>query len=134
MFRDLCQYTWPVYYDLHEVPEFAEDIIGNTSTAAYVYYFTWWLPVAGLKKLFSCSEAVSNVLLYLWTVLELFLIFYCLVSVSYTHLDVYKRQECDCLAATRTSGAVSALLLSPGYRYTYFWNKGRYCKNEYKYE
>ena len=42
--------------------------------------------------------------------------------------------ECDCLAATRTSGAVSALLLSPGYRYTYFWNKGRYCKNEYKYE
>lgn len=79
MFRDLCQYTWPVYYDLHEVPEFAEDIIGNTSTAAYVYYFTWWLPVAGLKKLFSCSEAVSNVLLYLWTVLELFLIFYCLV-------------------------------------------------------
>lgn len=39
--------------------------------------------------------------------------------------------ECDCLVAARTSGAVAALLLSPGYQYVYFWNKGRYSKNEY---
>lgn len=79
MFRDLCRYPWPVYYDFDKQPEFARSVIGTAASGTYVYYFAWWLPVAAFMKLTHCSEAVGQTTLYIWTVLELFLAFYFLV-------------------------------------------------------
>ena len=83
MFRDLYLYRWPVYYHLNDEPEFVQQVIyakyGYATSATYVYYFAWWLPAAALAKIANGSEAVGNIALYLWAVLELFLAFYCIV-------------------------------------------------------
>lgn len=79
MFHDLLKYPWPVYYDLSKEPSFVQELIGNAQSASYVYYFAWWLPAALLSKLFWCRQAVSDMMLFLWAVLGVFLTFYCLV-------------------------------------------------------
>lgn len=85
MFHDLLSYSWPVYYDLAQQPPFVQEIVGNTGTATYVYYFAWWLPVAALAKIFGWEQQVSDVALFLWAVLGIFLIFYCLVRYFKKH-------------------------------------------------
>ncbi|WP_455615428.1 hypothetical protein [Eisenbergiella sp.] len=42
--------------------------------------------------------------------------------------------KCRCLLSSRTSGGIAALIMSEGYEYTYFWNKGRYGVNGYMHE
>lgn len=79
MFHDLLKYPWPVYYDMAAEPPFVQEFIGDAESAAYVYYFAWWLPVALLSKLIWCRQAVSDVMLLCWAVLGIFLTFYCLV-------------------------------------------------------
>lgn len=88
MFRDLGAYSWPVTYDLSFQPDIVKELLGSEAagTALYVYYFTWWLPAAFIAKIayflgasFRKAELISNLALYLWAVLGLFLTFYHLV-------------------------------------------------------
>ena len=88
MFRDLCNYGWPVYYDLSNVPDIMKQYTNDSLSAEYVYYFAWWLPVAFCSKILfrltgnpGIVQPLSDIMLYLWTVLGLFLIFYCLVQI-----------------------------------------------------
>lgn len=39
--------------------------------------------------------------------------------------------RCNCLLSARTSGGVAALVMSEGFEYEFFWNKGRYSVDEY---
>lgn len=43
---------------------------------------------------------------------------------------LYLLSKCDYFIGGRTSGTVCAMLLSDGFKYTYFWNKGRYGMDE----
>lgn len=40
--------------------------------------------------------------------------------------SIYALSKCNCLVAGRTSGSISALILSEGYEYSYMWNLGKY--------
>lgn len=40
--------------------------------------------------------------------------------------SIYMLSKCKCLVAGRTSGSVSALILSEGFEYSYMWNLGTY--------
>ncbi len=86
MFRDLNRYGWPVIYNMDMEPDIVRQYTGDAKQAMYVYYFTWWLPVSLIARFFylvgvniSHVEIYANVILYLWTVIGLFLTFYCLV-------------------------------------------------------
>lgn len=86
MFRDLERYKWPVMYNLDNETDLVRQFTGASESAMYVYYFTWWLPAALVARfLFFVGantgniEIYANIALYLWTVLGLFLTFYCLV-------------------------------------------------------
>ena len=88
MFRDLYNYAWPVYYDLSIEPPLVQKYTGNAATASCGYYFSWWLPVASCSKVLlrlnvnkAIVDSISNILLYLWAVLGLFLVVYCLVRL-----------------------------------------------------
>jgi hypothetical protein len=52
------------------------------------------------------------------------------VDIIQKNLDylatLYLLAKCDFFIGGRTSGTVCAMLLSSGFKYTYFWNKGRY--------
>lgn len=73
--RDLVNYKWPVVYDLSLQPNYLQDYIGNSSVA-FVYYYAFWLPVALFSKLFSLSETVTNIVLYIWSYVGLLLVVY----------------------------------------------------------
>lgn len=52
------------------------------------------------------------------------------IDIYHKNLDylatLYLLAHCDYFIGGRTSGTVCATLLSEGFKYTYFWNKGRY--------
>ena len=75
IYRDLCDYSWPVVYNLSEQASGVQDILGNDSVA-FAYYFSWWLPPAFITKIFSFGELERNICLYIWAVLGVFLIVY----------------------------------------------------------
>lgn len=77
LFRDLSTYSWPVIYDFSTQTETVQQILGS-GKAALAYYYTWWLPVAGVSKLFHLGEPARNFLLYLWAFLGVMLILYCI--------------------------------------------------------
>lgn len=87
MFHDLLDHPWPIYFNLSEQPPLVHEVIGSVheDTATYVYYFAWWLPVAAFTKLFHVAAAVSDVLLFVWALLGVFLTFYCLVRYFKTY-------------------------------------------------
>ena len=76
IFNDLCSYDWPVIYDLTEQTDEIQEYVNHASTAMLDYYFTYWLPVAGATKLLVLSSYGSNILLYAWSVLGVFLAIY----------------------------------------------------------
>lgn len=77
IFRDLCNETWPVCYDLSYQSEFVQNIVG-TEEVAFAYYFSFWLPAAFLSKIFNLSETGSNIVLYIWSCLGILLVLYLL--------------------------------------------------------
>jgi len=77
IYRDLCNYSWPVIYDLSQEPLHAQAVFG-TDTVAFSYYFSWWLPIALVSKLFGLGETGRNFLLYIWSLTGVFLAFYLL--------------------------------------------------------
>lgn len=76
-FRDLSTYSWPVIYDLSQEAEFVQQITGS-GKVAFAYYYTWWLPVSALSKLFHLGNMARNILLYFWALLGILLIIYCI--------------------------------------------------------
>lgn len=81
IFRDLCSQSWPIRFDLAEQPELIRNLFPGATTCDLVYYYAWWLPVAGLVKVFHLSHDVADALLLVYTVLYVFLIFYCLSNI-----------------------------------------------------
>lgn len=88
MYRDVYLYDWPVIYDLSLEPENIIPYFNGSPTAMYVYYFVYWLPIAGLTKIFamfvsnpSMIEFFADVVLFIWSTLGICLIYYCLVRV-----------------------------------------------------
>lgn len=77
IFRDLSTYEWPVIYDLSLQSDKVQTLVGSEKVA-FSYYYTWWLSVAAVSKIFSLGEAASNFLLFLWASLGVFLVVYCL--------------------------------------------------------
>lgn len=75
IFHDLSTYSWPVYYDLSAQSEVVQSVCGK-ETAAFSYYFTWWLPVCLIAKLFHLPYGIRNILLYLWALLGILLVIY----------------------------------------------------------
>lgn len=78
VYRDLCNYSWPVIYDLSLEPENVQKITGGEKSSL-TYYFTWWLPAALLSKFFSLSEFSSFLVLYIWACLGIFLTLFFIV-------------------------------------------------------
>ncbi len=74
IFRDLCNYAWPVIYHMSDEPDYVQALCSANQTVAFDYYFSWWLPVAGISKLFHLSEQTGNILLWLWTFLGVLLV------------------------------------------------------------
>lgn len=72
IFYDLIHKSWPVKYDL------------SNQTAYLSYYFTWWLPVSLLAKVFHFPMLASNILLYIYALLGILILIY--------HLNKYFRQ------------------------------------------
>jgi len=86
MFHDLKYYRWPVIYDLSKEPQLVKKFTGNAQNALYVYYFTWWLPASLFARILNFLgtsvtriEVYTNIALYMWTVIGLFLTFYFMV-------------------------------------------------------
>lgn len=75
VFNDLSTYSWPIIYDLSEEPEIVKSICGN-GEVTLSYYFSWWLPVCLVAKIFRLSYGGRNLLLYLWALLGILLILY----------------------------------------------------------
>lgn len=102
IYRDLINYDWPVIYDLTKEPSYVINLLGSDKVA-FSYYYIFWLPVALLSKLFNLSWQASNLLLYFYVVLGLFLILYfinrklekcsyiaLIIFVSFSGLDVIR--------------------------------------------
>lgn len=89
MFHDLLDHPWPVYFDMKEEPAWVRELLAkdmqNANSAAYVYYFTWWLPVAAMAKLFHWNRLASDAMLLVWAVLGVFFVLYCLVKYFEKH-------------------------------------------------
>lgn len=77
IFRDLSTYSWPVIYNLASESEIVQQVVGS-GNVAFVYYYTWWLPVASLSKLFHLGNLSRNFLLLCWAFLGILLIIYCI--------------------------------------------------------
>ena len=77
IFRDLSTYSYPVIYSLSQESEYVQEICGN-GNVAFGYYFTWWLPISSVSKLFSLGELSRNVLLFFGALLGIMLIIYLL--------------------------------------------------------
>ena len=92
IYRDLCDYKWPIVYDLSQQSDAVKAITGS-DTVAFSYYLTYWLPPALLSKIFVLNELSRNVILYFYTVLGVFLITYNLFryfkKTSYIILAVF---------------------------------------------
>ena len=80
IYRDLCNYNWPVIYDLSLEPDYIKALAG-TSKVAFSYYYIWWLPPAFISKLFGNVEIISNIILYIWAVLGCLIVLYNLNAI-----------------------------------------------------
>ena len=80
IYRDLIDYPWPVIYDLSTEPLAVQSVLGF-GTAAFAYYFCFWLPPAALSKLLRFGDAGRELTLYFWTFLGVLLIFACLTQL-----------------------------------------------------
>lgn len=89
--RDLVNYKWPVIYDLSMQPNYIQEYVGNTKVA-FVYYYTFWMPVALLGKVLSLNEITVNIVLYIYSLIGLFFVVYMInrlnKKVSYLSLLV----------------------------------------------
>lgn len=92
IYRDLCNYKWPVIYDLSLQPTNIQTITGS-SKVAFSYYYTWWLVPALIGKIFHFSELGNNVSLYLWALLGVLLVLYFINRIvkkcSYKNLIIF---------------------------------------------
>lgn len=77
IFRDLSNCSWPVFYDLSKESETVQQSLGSDKVALS-YYFSWWLPVSSLSKLFHLGNTARNLLLYCWALLGILLVIYCI--------------------------------------------------------
>ena len=74
-YRDLCDYSWPVKYDLANQSEAAQKILGSGSVV-FAYYFSWWLPPALVSKIFNFAQTGRDICVYIWAVIGMLLVFY----------------------------------------------------------
>ena len=70
--NDLVEYKWPVIYDFstQQNPTVAASL--GSGTAAFAYYFVFWMIPALFGKLFGLM--VARIVLFIWTGIGLFLI------------------------------------------------------------
>ena len=67
IYQDLIHQSWPVIYDY--------------SHSMLCYYMTFWLVPAAITSFFNLNEFGSNVVLFLWMYMGLFLIFFLLYDL-----------------------------------------------------
>ncbi len=93
MYRDLCDYSWPVVFDLKNQSLFVQQILGTSDKVVFSYYFSWWLLPAFLSKCFLLGEIGRNNLLFIYSVIGVFCVFYNMVryekKISYIILSVF---------------------------------------------
>lgn len=92
IYRDLCNYNWPVIYDLSLQPTRIQAITGS-SQVAFSYYFTWWLVPALISKILCLEEFARNIVLYLWSLFGILIVFYLINRIvgkcNYKNLFVF---------------------------------------------
>ena len=92
IYRDLCNYSWPVIYDLGKEPEYVQAITGSTGEVAFSYYFSWWLLPALVSKVFGLGEVGRSIALYIFAVVGILCVIYGIVryfrKTSYVILSV----------------------------------------------
>ena len=75
IYHDLIQYNWPLKYDLSLNSQEVQNITG-TDEVAFVYYFSWWLPICVLSKIFHFNMHTSDILLFIYSSRGILLILY----------------------------------------------------------
>ena len=92
IYRDLCDYQWPVVYDLSKQSDAVQAVAGS-ETVAFSYYLTYWLPPALVSKILGLNEQGRNLILYFYSLLGIFLVVYNLCryfkKTSYLILAVF---------------------------------------------
>ena len=74
-FQDLCNMNWPIVLDMSKQPVNIQNLFVGVKSTNLVYYFTWWLPVALVVKIFKLSSLAGNILLVSYAIIEVFLIY-----------------------------------------------------------
>lgn len=80
-FQDLCNMNWPIVLDMSKQPVNIQNLFVGVKSTNLVYYFTWWLPVALVVKIFKLSSLAGNTLLVSYAIIEVFLIYYCFLNI-----------------------------------------------------
>lgn len=75
IYRDLCNYNWPVIYDMSTQEQVVQEFMGS-GKAALSYYFGWWLVPALAVKIFSLGQLGQDICIYTWALIGCFLTVY----------------------------------------------------------
>lgn len=93
VYRDLCDYNWPVVYDLSKQSGLMQQISGSSGNVLLSYYFTWWLVPAFLTKCFGLGNFSRNLILFIYAFIGLLCVFYNLFryfkKVSYSAILIF---------------------------------------------
>ena len=93
VYRDLCDYDWPVVYDLSKQSGLMQQISGLSGNVLLSYYFTWWLVPAFFAKCFGLGSFSRNLVLFIYAFIGLLCVFYNLFryfkKVSYSAILIF---------------------------------------------
>ncbi len=93
VYRDLCDYDWPVVYDLSKQSGLMQRISGSSENVLLSYYFTWWLVPAFFAKYFVLGSFSRNLVLFIYAFIGLLCVFYNLFryfkKVSYSAILIF---------------------------------------------
>ena len=73
IFNDLIKSDWPLTINLSTNSTELQQLTGSGSVA-FIYYFSWWLPVCLIAKIYNLSNGVANFLLFLHAIIGIVLI------------------------------------------------------------
>ena len=75
VYRDLCNYHWPVIYDMSTQDKIIQEFMGSDKIALS-YYFSWWLFPAFITKFLSFGQTGQDICIYFWALIGVFLTMY----------------------------------------------------------
>ncbi len=77
VYNDLCNHTWPVIFHNAQQNIEIRRIVG-TEDVMFTYYYTWWLPAAGMAKLLHAGNLLKSLIVLAWAFAGVLLVVYCI--------------------------------------------------------